>query len=66
MLAAILLPLAFGLLCLLAFVGLKPQADAARGQGRFYVVGLYRSVALAFGVVGLMLAISRLLSAIIP
>ena len=58
-----LLALGFGLVCLLAFFGLKGQADAARGERRFLAIGFYRSVLLAFGVVSLMVGVSRLLSA---
>ena len=60
--AAAALPLLFGVACLLVYGGLKAQADAARGQRRFFVIGFYRSVALAFGLVGLMVGISRLLA----
>lgn len=56
------LPLLFGLAALLVYGGLKAQAEAARGQRRFYVIGFYRSVALAFGLVGLMVGISRLVA----
>lgn len=56
------LPLLFGVACLLVYGGLKAQAEQARGQRRFYVIGFYRSVALAFGLVGLMIGVSRLLA----
>jgi len=52
--------------CLLAFAGLKGQAEAARGERRFYVIGFYRSVLLALGVGALMVGVSRLLAAIFP
>lgn len=54
--------LAFGLVCLLVFMSTKAQADDARGERRFYVIGFYRSVLLALGLVSLMIGISRLLS----
>jgi hypothetical protein len=57
-----LLPLGFGSLCLLFYVRLKREADGARGERRFYMIGLYRSVALAFGIVAVMIGISRILS----
>jgi len=56
--------LAFGLACLVAYFGFKNVAERARGERRFYVLGFYRSVLLAFGVVSLMLGVSRVLDAL--
>ncbi len=58
--------LAFGFICLLAFMGLKTQVEQARGGRRFYVIGFYRSVLLAFGIGLLMIGVSRLLSVFFP
>jgi hypothetical protein len=44
-------------------MAMKSQAEQVRGQRRFYLIGFYRSVLLAFGVVSLMIGISRLLAA---
>ncbi|MBV9119529.1 MAG: hypothetical protein JOZ39_02390 [Chloroflexi bacterium] len=63
-LGAVLPVLGFGVLCLVAYFGLRGQAEAARGERRFYVIGFYRSVLLAFGVLACMVAVSRLLTAL--
>ncbi|HEX6510728.1 MAG TPA: hypothetical protein VF157_00390 [Chloroflexota bacterium] len=60
--AGAILPLAFGFVCLLFYGALKQRAEDARGQRRFYVLGFYRAVALAFGIVAVMVGISRLLA----
>jgi len=62
LIATALLPLAFGIVCLIVFRNLQAQADDARGQRRFYLIGFYRAVILSFGIVCLMIGASRLLS----
>ncbi len=59
-------PIPFGCLCLLVFARLKAEAEKARGSSRFYLIGFYRSVLLALGIVALMLGISRLLGYFFP
>jgi hypothetical protein len=58
--------LAFGLVCLFVFMGTKALADEARGERRFYLIGFYRSVLLALGIVSLMIGVSRLLALFVP
>ena len=65
-LAGAILPLAFGLACLVFYGALKQRADQARGQRQFYIIGLYRSVALAFGIVALMVGVSRAIALFVP
>ncbi len=60
--AAAILPLALGAVCFLGYIVLKTQFDASRGQRRFFVIGFYRAVVLAFGIVAIMVGVSRLLS----
>lgn len=62
----IFLAIPFGCICLLAFLGLKGQAEKARGTPRFYAIGFYRSVILALGIVALMVGVSRLLGMFFP
>lgn len=61
--AASAVAIVFGAICLFAFMAMKSQAEQVRGERRFYLIGFYRSVLLAFGVVSLMIGISRLLAA---
>jgi hypothetical protein len=51
--------------CLIAYRALRPQAEAARGQRRFYFIGFYRAVILSFGIVCLMIGASRLLQLVL-
>ncbi len=64
--AGVFVPIPFGCLCLLVFARLKGEAEKARGSSRFYLIGFYRSVLLALGIVALMLGISRLLGYFFP
>lgn len=57
-----MLSLAFALVCLVAFAGTKSHADAARGESRYYLIGLYRSVFMALAIAAFMVGVSRILA----
>ncbi|HLG73014.1 MAG TPA: hypothetical protein VK009_21550 [Chloroflexota bacterium] len=62
----IFIAIPFGCICLLVFRALRGEAEKARGSSRFYVVGFYRSVLLALGIVALMVGLSRVLAYFVP
>jgi hypothetical protein len=60
------LPLLFALACFLVYRSFADAARTSRGTQRYLVIGLMRSVLLAFGAAGLLIAASRIATLVAP